>query len=70
MGPIVLLDKSVLQCLSDDEIGFLGKHYSPMMPPVLLFEILRERGDVSKRDTQQAEYPRETRLAIYVANEL
>jgi hypothetical protein len=45
MGPIILLDKSALQSLSDDEIGFLGKHYSPMMPPILLFEIL---GDLSK----------------------
>lgn len=49
MGPILLLDKSALQCLSDGEIGFLGKHYSPMMPPVLLFEIL---GDLSKYKEQ------------------
>ena len=53
MGPIVLLDKSVLQCLSDDEIGFLGKHYSPMMPPVLLFEIL---GDLSKYKGQEIKF--------------
>ena len=53
MGPIVLLDKSALQCLSDDEIGFLGKHYSPMMPPVLLFEIL---GDLSKYKGQEIKF--------------
>lgn len=53
MGPIILLDKSALQCLSDDEIGFLGKHYSPMLPPVLLFEIL---GDLTKYKGQEIKF--------------
>ncbi|MCK4798668.1 MAG: hypothetical protein KAT05_14920 [Spirochaetes bacterium] len=52
MGPIVILDKSALQALSDDELIFLGKHYSPVIPPVLMFEIL---GDLSKYEDKDNE---------------
>lgn len=45
MGPVVLLDKSALQGLSRDEVGFLYKHYTVMIPKVLLTEIL---ADLSK----------------------
>lgn len=45
MGPIILLDKSIFQSLSHDEVGFLFKHYTVCIPPVLILEIM---GDISK----------------------
>jgi len=43
---MILLDKSSFQALSRDEIGFLAKHYSLVIPPILIIEIA---ADLSKR---------------------
>ncbi len=40
MGPIIILDKSVLQSLSFEEIKFLRRHYLVNIVPVLVIEIL------------------------------
>lgn len=45
MGPIILVDKSFLQGLSHIEIDFLYKHYTIVITPILIMEIL---GDLSK----------------------
>ncbi len=50
MGPIILLDKSALQSLSQREIGFLTKHYYVNISPVIIYEIL---GDLSKFENDQ-----------------
>ena len=42
MGPIILLDKSTLQCLSQEEIHFLFKHYYIAIAPILIIEILAD----------------------------
>ena len=47
MGPMVILDKSALQDLSQREIGFLSMHYTIVVTPVLIIEIL---GDLAKGD--------------------
>ncbi len=46
MGPILLLDKSSLQKLSKDEIWKLFKHYTLVISPILILEIL---ADLSKK---------------------
>lgn len=51
MGPIIILDKSTLQSLSDDELLFLNKYFILNIPPVLIMEIW---GDLSKPDKQGA----------------
>jgi len=53
MGPIILLDKSALESLHYDEIGFLGKHYYMVIPPVLIYEIL---GDLSKYEGKEDKF--------------
>ena len=45
MGPIIILDKSTLQSLSDNELLFLNKYFILNIPPVLVMEIW---GDLSK----------------------
>ena len=45
MGPQLLLDKSALQALSDDEISFMSIHYYNVIAPVIIAEIL---GDLKK----------------------
>src|SRR5205085_8946787 len=47
MGPILLCDKSAVQCLSAAELNMLRRNYSLMIPPVLLMEIL---ADLRKAD--------------------
>jgi len=42
MGPIILLDKSTIQSLSDEEMVFLCKHYTPVLPPILILEVLAD----------------------------
>jgi len=42
MGPVILLDKSTLQCLSQEEIHFLFKHYYIAIAPILIIEILAD----------------------------
>lgn len=46
---MILLDKSTLQSLSYDELGFLEKHYFLVIPPVLVAEILGDLAKDSKR---------------------
>jgi len=55
MGPLIILDKSALQCLSRDEMQMLTKHYLIVTTPLLLIEILADlkkepRGDRMARD--------------------
>jgi|RhiMetdeSRZDD1v2_1073273.scaffolds.fasta_scaffold1686119_1 hypothetical protein len=45
MGPQLLLDKSALQTLSDDEVSFMSIHYYNVIAPVIIAEIL---GDLKK----------------------
>lgn len=45
MGPNILLDKSVIQSLSFDDIDFLNRYYYLNIPSVLIMEIL---GDLKK----------------------
>lgn len=40
MGPLVLIDKSFLENLSYKEVIFLQKHYSVIITPILLKELL------------------------------
>jgi hypothetical protein len=47
MGPNILLGKSTLQSLSKRETGFLFKHYSVVVPPVLVRVII---ADLEKPD--------------------
>jgi SEC-C motif len=42
MGPTIILDKSSLQSLSQDEIHFLHKYYLVNIPPILVMEILAD----------------------------
>lgn len=51
MGPIIILDKSTLQSLSNDELLFLNKYFILNIPPVLFMEIW---GDLAKPDKQGA----------------
>src|SRR5882724_9787894 len=51
MGPVILLDKSALQCLSSEEVLFLYKHYYIHIPPILILETL---GDLSKYGEDKA----------------
>lgn len=39
MGPLLLIDKSFLQCLNVAEVRALCRHYSPVICPILLIEI-------------------------------
>ena len=51
MGPIIILDKSTLQSLSDEELLFLNKYFILNIPPVLVMEIW---GDLAKPNKQGA----------------
>lgn len=42
MGPLIILDKSALQCFSRDEMWMLTKHYLLIVVPILLVEILAD----------------------------
>jgi hypothetical protein len=42
MGPLIVLDKSALQCFSRDEVQVLAKHYLLVVVPILLIEILAD----------------------------
>lgn len=50
MGPYIVLDKSAFQSLSYDELFYLAKHYSIVLTPVLVMEIL---GDLKKQDGER-----------------
>jgi hypothetical protein len=63
MGPIIILDKSALQALSSDEIGILRKHYLPVIPPVLIYEVL---GDLHKYKQKG----KEEEFIVHAANKL
>jgi hypothetical protein len=39
MGPLLLVDKSFIQCLSEEEIDFLHRHYLVIITPILIQEI-------------------------------
>jgi len=39
MGPLLLVDKSFIQCLSEEEIDFLDRHYLIIIAPILIQEI-------------------------------
>jgi len=51
MGPVIILDKSTLQSLSNEELLFLNKYFILNIPPVLIMEIW---GDLAKPDKQGA----------------
>lgn len=51
MGPIIILDKSTLQSLSNDELLFLNKYFILNIPPVLIMEIW---ADLAKPDKEGA----------------
>jgi len=51
MGPVIILDKSTLQSLSNDELIFLNKYFIFNIPPVLVMEIC---GDLAKPDKEGA----------------
>jgi hypothetical protein len=59
MGPIIILDKSAIQALSQQEIYFLFKHYYVVVTPILIMEILADLKKstdeigLSKREVQQ-----------------
>ncbi|MGD0016077.1 MAG: hypothetical protein ABSC38_00950, partial [Verrucomicrobiia bacterium] len=42
MGPIVILDKSAFQSLSHEELGFLNKHYTVNIPPILILDMFAD----------------------------
>jgi len=42
MGPIVILDKSAFQSLSHEELGFLNKHYTVNIPPILILDVFAD----------------------------
>lgn len=50
MGPTIILDKSSLQSLSQDEIHFLHKYYLVNIPPILIMEVL---ADLKKESSDQ-----------------
>lgn len=50
MGPLIILDKSALQSLSQGEIYCLNRHFFPVVAPVLLVEIL---GDLKKEEKSE-----------------
>ncbi len=39
MGPLLLVDKSFIQCLSEEEIEFFDRHYLVILTPILIQEI-------------------------------
>jgi len=55
MGPILLLDKSTIQGLNPDEIILLTRHYSPVVCPILMRELLSNlaKGDSDQIETQR-----------------
>lgn len=59
MGPTIILDKSAIQALSQQEIYFLFKHYYVVVTPILIMEILadlkksKDETGLSKREVQQ-----------------
>ena len=54
MGPIIILDKSAFQSLSSEELGFLSKHYTVNIPPVLVLDVLADlKQDVVDRAGSQ-----------------
>ena len=50
MGPAILVDKSIFQSLSKDEIQYLRKYYNIVFCPTLFYEIL---GDLKKYDNEE-----------------
>lgn len=53
MGPITILDKSVLQSFSYDEIFTLNRHYYLNITPILIIEILADLKKNIKKGTPQ-----------------
>ena len=59
MGPTIILDKSTLQALSQQEIYFLFKHYYVVVTPILIMEILadlkksKDENQLSKDEVQR-----------------
>src|SRR6266581_4525023 len=55
MGPLIVLDKSALQCFSRDEMSMLTKHYLVIVVPILLIEILADL----KKEAREGRMPEE-----------
>ena len=54
MGPIIILDKSAFQSLSSEELGFLSKHYTVSIPPILVMDVFADlKQDVADRAGSQ-----------------
>jgi hypothetical protein len=59
MGPTIILDKSSLQALSQQELEFLYRYYTVNIPPILVIEILGDlhkpgdAGSLTGKDVQQ-----------------
>lgn len=51
MGPMLLLDKSVINGLSNAHCSLLHRYYSPVISPVLIREIL---SNLAKKETIEA----------------
>jgi len=49
VGPMVLLDKSAMQSFSQKESRFLSKHFSVVIPPILITEVLADLSKVKSR---------------------
>lgn len=73
MGPLLLVDKSFIQSLSDEETDFLGKHFLVIITPILLREICAnllkfpENPDLSKRKVSSLAHKASTYDAIVCA---
>ncbi len=59
-GPPILLDKSAVECLAPDEINVLYRHYSPVVPPILVQEVL---ADLAKSNVPSGSLPYAAKLA-------
>jgi hypothetical protein len=54
MGPVLLADKSTVQALSAEELRFLEKHFTVMLTPTLVLEVLADL----KKDPRASQDPR------------
>jgi hypothetical protein len=50
MGPLLLVDKSFLRSISPREAKALHKHYSVLLPPILLEELISSLSDETKEE--------------------
>ncbi len=49
MKPSILIDKSVLECLSDDEVKVLHEFFTVVIPPVLVLELQTDMVQTERR---------------------